>query len=187
MQGTTISRVVIRWYNQNRVFNSSSEILMASFMHYPKQLMRSAALHRDHLGISSTTFSSMINIGNIEVIRRRNTRHTPCLEEFDKADDLVIQRLIEKTKCRPSHLPDNHGFPKCNTVQEMAQALTPSLSTLNPDFLKDFDKNPGKPCSEVYAISYTLQSLRPQMGTGNGKKPNEVGHFWSRLVIQWVN
>ena len=175
MQGTTISRVVIRWYNQNRVFNSSSEILMASFMHYPKQLMRSAALHRDHLGISSTTFSSMINIGNIEVIRRRNTRHTPCLEEFDKADDLVMQRLIEKTKCRPSHLPDNHGFPKCNTVKEMAQALTPSLSTLNPDFLKDFDKNPGTPCSQVYAIAYTLQSLRPQISSGNGKKPDEGG------------
>ena len=175
MQGTTISRVVIRWYNQNRVFNSSSEILMASFMHYPKQLMRSAALHRDHLGISSTTFSSMINIGNIEVIRRRNTRHTPCLEEFDKADDLVMQRLIEKTKCRPSHLPDNHGFPKCNTVKEMAQALTPSLSSLNPDFLKDFDKNPGTPCSQVYAIAYTLQSLRPQISSGNGKKPDEGG------------
>ena len=175
MQGTTISSVVIRFYNQNRVFNSSSEILMAYFMHYPKQLMRSAALQRDHLGITSTTFSSMINIGNIEVIRRRNTRHTPCLEEFDKADDLVIKRLIEKTKCRPSHLPDIHGFPKCNNAEEMLQALTPSLSTLNPDFLKDFDKNPGKPCSEVYAIAYTLQSLRPQMGTGNGKKPNAGG------------
>merc|ERR1712020_811218 len=117
----------------------------------------------------------MINIGNIEVIRRRNTRHTPCLEEFDKADDLVIKRLIEKTKCRPSHLPDIHGFPKCNTVKEMAQALTPSLSTLNPDFLKDFDKNPGKPCSQVYAIAYTLQSLRPQISSGNGKKPDEGG------------
>ena len=148
---------------------------MAYFMHYPKQLMRSAALQRDHLGITSTTFSSMINIGNIEVIRRRNTRHTPCLEEFDKADDLVIKRLIEKTKCRPSHLPDNHGIPKCNTVEEMAQALTPSLSTLNPDFLKDFDKNPGKPCSQVYAIAYTLQSLRPQISSGNGKKPDEGG------------
>ena len=175
MQGTTISSVVIRFYNQNRVFNSSSEILMAYFMHYPKQLMRSAALQRDHLGITSTTFSSMINIGNIEVIRRRNTRHTPCLEEFDKADDLVIKRLIEKTKCRPSHLPDIHGFPKCHNAEEMLQALTPSLSTLNPDFLKDFDKNPGKPCSEVYAIAYTLQSLRPQMGAGNGKKPDAGG------------
>ena len=175
MQGTTISSVVIRFYNQNRVFNSSSEILMAYFMHYPKQLMRSAALHRDHLGVTSTIFSTMINIGNIEVIRRRNTRHTPCLEDFDKTDDLVMKRLIEKTKCRPPHLPNNHGFPKCNTVQEMAQALTPSLSTLNPDFLKDFDKNPGKPCSQVYGIAYTMQILQPHSVPGNGKKPDAAG------------
>ena len=41
----------------------------------------------------------------------------------------------------------------------MAQVATPNLKTIDPAFLRQFDDNPGKPCNQMFSISYIIQDL----------------------------
>lgn len=174
-EGAPISNVVIQFNKDDHVFNDSSELLMSNFMHYPKQMMRSTALNRDHLGMTAETFALLFDIDNIEVIRRRNARTSTCLEEFDKEDELILKELADKVRCRPSHWKDIDDYSKCSTMQQMSKVLTPSLRTLNPGFLKSFEDSPGQPCSQIYAITYTVKHLfpKPPKATEGGKDPKK--------------
>ena len=184
-EGTPISNVVIHFNKDNHVFNEKSELLMSNFMHYPKQIMRSTAMNRDHLGMTAETFSLIFDIDNIEVIRRRNGRTSKCLEEFDKEDEFILKELADKTRCRPPHWKDMDDYSKCSTMQQMSKVLTPSLRTLNPGFFKAFEDSPGQPCSQIYAITYTVKHLvpkppktkedekDPKKGSEDGKDPKK--------------
>ena len=159
-QGTAISEFVIDFGKANTIFNERAELLMAYFLHYPKQLMRSTALERDHLGITSKTFRKMFYIDNVEVLRKRNARFSPCNENYKEEDDLIRKRLIEKAGCTPIHWPIDEDYKaRCKTVKEMVQVGTPPLETTNPEFLNKFKEE--EPCNQIYAIAYTVKDLYP--------------------------
>ena len=157
---TVISHLSIRFSNYDptlKLFGSTSEMLWANFMHYPKQLMRSTALDREHLGMLSDHFSKSIYVDSVEVIRRRNTHIQPCDENYKQEDDMIIKRLAEREGClAPYWMVNGVDYQKpCTNASEMSNLLTPDLNTIDPKFLGQFQSE--EPCSQVYGISYTVK------------------------------
>ena len=82
------------------------------------------------------TFHKQFNVDNVEVIRKRNTRFSPCNENYKEDDDLIRKRLIEKAGCTPVHWPADKDYKyRCKNKNEMIQVGTPLLETINPEFL----------------------------------------------------
>ena len=184
-KGSSVSRFQIEVDNNNTVFSSTSRFMFAYYMHYPKQLMRSTPIERDNLRITAPTFSKQFSIDNMEVIRRRNTRDTPCLlDESYKDDDLIRHRLVEKTGCRPSHWPDNDNYPKCTTFDQMSQVITPDMQNNDPEFLREFEDNPGSPCNQILSIAYTRKHLfdKPKKEDTTAEKKDDPASNPSHLT-----
>ena len=157
-KGASISSIKVEVDNNNTIFNTKSVFSAAYYLHYPKQLMRSLAVAREHLGIDSKVFRKIISIDTIEIMRHRNTRTNKC-EESGKDDDLIRRRLVEKTGCKPSYWYDNERYPKCTKFNQMLQLVTPQLYYMDQEFLNEFEINPGIPCNHIFAISYTSKDL----------------------------
>ena len=159
-KGSSISFFQVEVDNKNKVFGENSDFNVAYFLHYPKQLMRSSAIGRDNLKISAGTFRKVFQINNMEVLRRRYTTTSHCAsDEAYKDDDLIRKRLVEMARCTPSHWSNMGDYPKCTTFHQMAQVVTPDFETTDPTFLRQFNDNPGKPCSQMFSISYTTDNL----------------------------
>ena len=159
-KATKITQVSIFFSNTNtKLFGSKSEMKMAQYMHYPKQLMRSTALDRDHLGITHRDFAKLFYVDGIEVIRRRNTRVTPCDENYQREDEMIRKRLVEREGCAPSYWRNDIKEYKnpCKKASEMSKLVTPNLESIDPSFHSQFKKE--APCSQIYGIAYTFKSL----------------------------
>ena len=173
-KGASISALYMEVDNNNTVFSTNSRFTLAYFLHYPQQLMRSTSISREQLAIQSKLYRKIISIDNMEIIRRRNTQTTKCLsEESDKDDDLILQRLVEKTGCRPPHWHGYEKYPKCTRFDQMFQLLTPNLDLHDQEFLIEFEENPGSPCNQIFSISYTVLELKELKRAG--EKPTKDG------------
>jgi hypothetical protein len=159
-KGTAISSFDIQFGKMNPIFNEKSELIMSYFLHYPNQLMRSTALERDSLGITSNNFLKIFSIDNMEVIRKSNARFSQCNENYKEEDDLIRKRLIKQAGCTPIHWPIDEDYKdRCKTADEMIQVGTPLLESINPKFLNTFKDE--EPCNQIYAIAYTFKDLHP--------------------------
>ena len=159
-----ISHLSIAFYNNDttlKLFSGTSEMKRALYLHYPKQLIRSTTLDREHFGITSGTFSTVIYVDSVEVIRRRNTRTTPCDENYKQEDDMILRRLAEREGCSaPYWMLDSVDNNKpCTNASEMSKLLTPDLGSIDPKFLGQFQSE--MPCSQVYGIAYSVKNLYP--------------------------
>ena len=152
--------IIFEFFTDNNVFDSSSEIDMGWYMHYPKQLIRSTNLEYDNLGITSRVEMKLFVVDNLEVIRRRNARLSTCIEEYKEDDDLMRRKLIEKTGCSPPHWPLEDDYSRCTTIKQMSGLRTPSLRFFDSEYLKQFDP----PCSQVQTVAYTYKDLAPPSG-----------------------
>ena len=157
-KGTPINWLDIIFERNNSILDENSKLIAAYFLHYPKQLMRSYALEREHLGVASRHFKKEFYIDNVEVIRKRNTRFSPCKENYKEEDDEIRKQLIKKAGCTPSHWPIDKDYKvRCKTTEQMTVVGTPLLDTVHPEFLDTFKSE--EPCSQIYAIAYTMKNF----------------------------
>lgn len=178
IKGKAVSNINIEFFANNDLFSKRSEVLLGYLMHYPKQLIRSTVLAIDHLGIASRYFKKIFAVDNVEVIRRRNTRTSPCNEEYKQDDNVIQRKLIEKVGCSPPHWPFDTDYPRCTTINQMVKILTPPYNYVDSEFLKNFDP----PCNQIQTIAYTFDNLEGgppdppagEQGTPSGKQENVV-------------
>ena len=156
--GKTLSSFAFTMDYNVSIFQKSSMLTMAYYLHYPNQLMRSNALEIVQLGKDTMTFRKQFWVDTVEVIRHRNSRHSPCKGTNSNDDELIRKKLIKTAKCTPPHWPaDNEFKERCETVDQMLQVLTPSLETANPGFLHHFKDE--QPCDQLHAVSFTFKEL----------------------------
>ena len=148
--GNVLSKVQIELFSNITIEGAG----MAYLMHYPKQLMRTASMGYSDLLREGCVVTKTFRITSMEVIRRRNTRASPCNKDYNEEDDWIRRKLVEKGRCNPPHWPTYANFPKCSTIKQMRETITPQQ---NPDaeFLKPF--NP--PCNQIQSISYTSKDV----------------------------
>ena len=174
-KGNTLDAVIIEMYNNNEVFNASSELVIGYYLHYPKQLMRAKVLEFDQLGRASKAWKKVFPVNTLEVIRRRNTHPTPCIEEYKKEDDLILKELIKKVGCNSPIWPVDKEYPRCTTKEQMCKLYTPSLRSMDLDFLDNFIPA----CNQVQSVIYTFKDLigkPPPKPPGKIPPPNHPGN-----------
>ena len=104
----------LEWKNVNLLSSS----MPGYFMHYPGQLYRSYPLVSEY--IENTGFftgelsAKNFWIDSVEVVKRRNTLKSECLEDSEKDQEYIISMLFEKTQCKPPNWKDAK-YPTCNS------------------------------------------------------------------------
>ena len=157
-KGKALSTFAFSFDSKVSIFQEESMATMAFYLHYPGQLMRSNALEMVHLGEDWKTFRKQFWVDTIEVIRNRNTRHSPCNMENYNDDEWITKKLIKNAKCTPPHWPvDDEYKERCISKDQLLKVLTPSLETTNPQFLNQFKDD--QPCDQIHAISFTFKEL----------------------------
>ena len=158
-KGKTLSTISFSLDSNVPMLQRDSTLTMAFYLHYPDQLMRSNALEIIHLGKHWPIFRKQFWVDTIEVIRNRNTRHSPCNMNNDKDDEWIKKKLIKNAKCTPPHWPvDDEYKERCVSVDQLLKVLTPSLETTNPEFLNQFKDD--QPCDQIHSISFTFKDLQ---------------------------
>ena len=91
----------------------------------------------------------MITLRAIEVFRRRNKRHDPCVEDWLHYDDLVLNKHISYIDCDTPY--QNHSRPLCTTRRKMMS------SKYEVTMVKE--KYFPPPCQEITDVKYKLHTF----------------------------
>ena len=117
-------------------------------MSYPNQVIRS--LERNRIYLRPQTFPTNCYIqdtfiGSMEVLKRRNKRLEPCIEDWNEHDKYVLDNIAEKAKCIPKHWKINSTMKYCSSNEEF-------------EFVqKEYNKIKGliPPCRSIEKLSQT--------------------------------
>ena len=124
-------------------------------MHYPKQLIRSSPMDIELPGypgiISGTLIKKTFHIENLEVMRRRDTFKNPCNREQIGDDDLILDKMLQETGCRPPHWSIRANYPVCNNKASINKTNIHPSDFANPDFLRPFIQ----PCDQLQNVMFT--------------------------------
>ena len=154
----------VRVFEINTKGLASLDVSMVYFAHYPNQLRRTSPLTVEnvkHAGvISGKLMTKHFWIDNLEVIRRRNTLNTPCIEDSKNWDQQVLTKMFDEEKCRPPH-SNKEEYPICRNKNSL-QKLNPDLVAFyDPDFVDRFIE----PCDEVQSVSYNIEEFNKEPNT----------------------
>ena len=84
---------------------------VAATFKYSKQILKNSAPYTFIRNDKSTTLAFKIN--NIEILKRRYKRMTPCKKNWKFFDDIVAKEHINSRGCRPPYLNKHDTFPIC--------------------------------------------------------------------------
>ena len=150
----TIQLLVLEWKNLNLLSSSKQSY----FLHYPGQLFRSTPLVAEYIpnqGFFNGTLSAKnFWIDSVEVVKRRNTLRSECLEESEKDQEHIISKLFEKTQCKPPNWKDAK-YPVCKDRISLAKAY------VHPMFFDDAKalNETILPCNQVKTIIFQTQDI----------------------------
>ena len=85
----------------------------------------------------------------IEVFKRRNKRHDPCVEDWLHYDDLILNKHISSIDCDTPY--QNHSGPLCTTRSKMMS------SKYEVTMVKE--KYFPPPCQEITDVKYKLHTF----------------------------
>ena len=94
------------------------------YLHYPGELV--IAPNDQHtLSIGRDNVSSLTWIGDVEILKRRDSRKRRCTNTNNMVsfDDLVIEEHIENWGCILPYFRRFRNFPKCDTKNLIKKAL----------------------------------------------------------------
>ena len=102
------------------------------YLHYPGQMFTSyyTIKHEWDLRVNRTkSYIMSFNIKNIDVITHRNKPQAPCVEDWKKYDEYVMNVIMLESGCRPPHWISNTALPKCSNSKQMTKfAEKPTIS-----------------------------------------------------------
>ena len=124
------------------------------FLHYPRQLFRSAPLAWGGLG--DLAYKEFF-INSMDVIRRRPTFYSHCHKDWKRDDELILYELIKTMNCKPPHwkFPYLEDFNDCNNTEKMKEAQIPEVDVVDVDFLKRFPQ----PCDQVQTVTFNVKDI----------------------------
>ena len=88
-------------------------------------------------------------VKDMEVNRHRIRPQEPCIEDWKNYDQMIMDKIMLDTGCRPPHWTTNHNLNLCSTPEKMKifkdQPTTTKVESFNP------------PCSVVQNIHYSYE------------------------------
>ena len=152
-------------FNKNLKKALTTSWMVSVFLNYPNQFNRPRAgpisiwqkRERKHFNnVTNVHFNNneMIQITSIELLKRRNKRNEKCIAQWDRFDDLVLERHVEKVGCRAPYMSKFTEFPMCNTQHGLTKSKYFGWS-LQKKYLKEMP-----PCQEMPNVDFKHSSLK---------------------------
>ena len=142
-----------------------------SLLHYQNQLLTSGntLIYNFPRKEANDSYAMRFRVKGTELITRRNKRNSPCCEDWNNHDAIILKQHAESIGCIPPYFSPIQNIPKCFTKDEIAN----SSFKLRFD---DYGINPPCQGMEKIYFSYEEQDME---GT-NWYRP---GYFWIGLYI----
>ena len=70
-----------------------------------------------------STYTMTFDIHNVAVLKRRNKKHSPCIENWRNDDNVRKSQISKIVGCKPNHWNLSFSFPHCRTKQQTKKAL----------------------------------------------------------------
>ena len=113
-----------------------------------------------------------IRITNLEILRRRNKRETPCITDYQNYDLTVINELFDKMGCRSLYMQSTRNLSICDITKHEFHP-----NDFDMDYIHD---HLMQPCMSVGDISYRLVYTTYDVnGDNTWELPNR---FWLSLT-----
>ena len=114
----------------------------------------------------NSTYTMTFDVENVSVLKRRNKKDAPCIENWRNDDNELKSQISKSLKCKPNHWNLPLNLSHCKTQEQMAQALSK-------------EENPTVPsCYSIERYSF-LHNDRIGLDTFN------LGVFNDTFGIEW--
>ena len=102
----------------------NSGLNLVVYLHYPGEFVITPN-DQFTLSIGRNNVSSLTWIGDVEILKRRDSRKRRCTDTNDMVsfDDMVIEEHIENWECILPYFRRFRNFPKCDTKNLIKKAL----------------------------------------------------------------
>lgn len=124
---------------------------------YPKQLTRcySSAKMRwpNRSNDSSINYQMHFAVTSMDVVKYRNKRKDPCIENWKAYDIYVQEELIKTAGCNPSQWKYESELPKCSRKDQLALILDKFDNVIAQDFWN------YNPCQMIRQIQYKYEEV----------------------------
>ena len=128
--------------------------------HTPNQLTRSIRLQSTAWNFNTEKVGSYpyhvlkFNIQSMQVLRRRNKRHAPCIEGMRNDEEEFYNIMMRKVGCRPPLKSSKH-FPNCSAKEQLRQYLTVVGKRMAQGSVDD--SYTTQPCISLELLDYDLE------------------------------
>ena len=97
-------------------------------VHYPGQflllkqieIIHTINLHRDG--------ATGISIIKVEIMKQRNSRNRKCSKDVGNYDDTIVDKILQKTGCRPPYLHSHKPYPQCEIQKDIRESRIDTLA-----------------------------------------------------------
>ena len=147
--------------------NLLSENQFIVVFHYPNQLsgnlvrgMRTWPLRDEN---APKDYIMQFNIGNVEVLQRRNKYVSPCTEGSPDFDSKMMDLVLEETKCKPPYWNLTSSLQLCSKPEEIKTAA----NLIKGDvfgYTKRKNLTNTLPCRTLEKIQYGARDIPYQYG-----------------------
>ena len=97
-------------------------------VHYPGQfflLKQIEIIHIIHLRWYGVTQLRMIKV---EILKQRNSRNRKCSYDVGNYDDTIVDKILQKTGCRPPYLYSHKSYPQCEIQKDIRESRIDTLA-----------------------------------------------------------
>ena len=140
-------------------------------LHYPNQFLVSTnnvkffSRSQDKTGrIQDESFIMSLYLKDMEILKRRNKRVFPCLEESDEYDDIIYKRHFKNIGCQAAYhkhidyqqRPTDKAFPICKTKENMKEVM--ALPSISHHQVENREKHPP-PCQIMSRLNFDYEEF----------------------------
>ena len=137
-----------------RIFNENQFHLT---LHYQNQFIRRFKVSKKHWPIraqgSSKHYVMRLTVESIDVLVRRNTYHTPCIEGAPEHDQTIINYVLEGERCKPPYFNLTSTLEPCSQQKQLRQIYMKIKMAVHNGNAKRF-LTAENPCRSLERISY---------------------------------
>ena len=146
-----------RLANPDVLFSVFSENQFHLNIHYPNQFFRRAKISKKHWPFrgegSSRNYIMRLTVESTDVLVRRNTHLTPCIEGVPEHDQNILKYVLEKVQCKPPYWNSTSNLDHCSQQKQYRQVIEAIREAFYIGNAKKFF-TVENPCRSLERISY---------------------------------
>ena len=146
----------------NPVGKAAAENAFRVALHYRHQLIFKMVFAKENWPIrdesSPRGYQMLLTVGHAEVLVRRNTIQTPCMEGIPDYDQKAIKTTMKKVGCKPPYWHSKSSLPPCSNRKQMYYILATAYNAGLSGKVHKSWKNEA-PCRSLENIQYDVMDV----------------------------